>query len=88
LRSSELRGLRRQDIDFAAKDLHVRQRADRYYTIGRAKSEAGERTVPIPAPVLNALREWKLKTPKSKLDLAFCYLKGNIESRGNIIIED
>jgi integrase len=70
LRSSELRGLRWQDIDFAAKELHVRQRADRYHAIGRPKSEAGERTVPIPAPVLNALREWKLKArPGASLTL-------------------
>jgi integrase len=85
LRASELRGLRWQDIDFNAKELHVRQRADRFHAIGRPKSEAGERRVAIPAPVLNALREWKLKAPKSKLDLAFCNPKGNVESRGNII---
>jgi integrase len=86
LRSSdELRGLRWQHIDFAAKEIHVRQRADRYHAIGRPKSEAGERTVPIPAPVLNALREWKLTCPKGELDLAFPNVKGKIESRGNII---
>lgn len=85
LRSSKLRGLRWQDIDFNAGELHVRQRADRYHAIGAPKSEAGERTVPIPVPVLNALREWKLKCPKGELDLAFPNVKGNIESRGNII---
>jgi hypothetical protein len=34
----------------------------------RPKSEAGERTVPVP-PALNALREWKLACPKGSLDL-------------------
>jgi integrase len=85
LRASELRGLRWQDIDFGAKELHVRQRADRYHKIGRPKSEAGERTVPVPPPVLNALREWKLACPKGTLDLAFPNCRGNIESYGNII---
>jgi integrase len=64
LRASELRGLRWQDIDFAARAIHVRQRADRYNAIGRPKSEAGERTMPVPPPVMNALREWKLRMPQ------------------------
>ena len=65
--------------------IQVRQRADRYFAIGRPKSEAGERTVPIPPPVSHALKEWKPACPKGKLDLAFPNLKGNIESHGNII---
>jgi integrase len=78
LRASELRGLRWQDIDFNAKELHVRQRADCYNVIGNPKSEAGERTIPVPPPVLNALREWKLKAPNSALGLAFSNSKGKV----------
>jgi integrase len=37
LRASELRGLRWEDIDFNKSELHVRQRADRYGTIGNPK---------------------------------------------------
>ena len=85
LRASELRGLRWQDVDFEARELHVRQRADRYNAIGRPKSEAGERTVPIPPPVLNALREWKLACPKGGLDLVYPNGAGKIEAHGNII---
>ena len=48
LRASELRGLRWSDVDLKRGELHVRQRADRYGKIGRPKSEAGERTVPLP----------------------------------------
>jgi integrase len=43
LRASELRGLRWQDVDLAKRELHVRQRADRYLAIGKPKSESGER---------------------------------------------
>ncbi len=46
LRASELRGLRWSDVDFDARTIHVRQRADRYNAIGAPKSEAGERLVP------------------------------------------
>lgn len=60
LRSSELRGLRWQDVDFDARTISVRQRADRFSEIGRPKSEAGERTIPVPPMVINALKELKL----------------------------
>lgn len=60
LRSSELRGLRWQDVDLDARTVSVRQRADEFGEIGRPKSEAGERTIPVPPLVINALREWKL----------------------------
>src|SRR5262249_49114648 len=64
LRSSELRGLRWTDIDLKRGVLHVRQRADRYRVIGRPKSAAGERKVPLPPLLVNTLREWKLACPK------------------------
>jgi len=86
LRGSELRGLRWQDIDFDAKTVRVHQRADRFHIIGRPKSEAGERTVPVPPPVLNALREWKLACPKGDLGLTFPNTWGNVESHSNIIV--
>ena len=89
LRSSELRGLRWEDVDFKKAELHVRQRADRYQEIGRPKSEAGERAVPIPPSLLNVLREWKLACPKEKdgntLDLCFPNSDGKIEWHTNII---
>lgn len=78
VRASELRGLRWADVDFKRKELHVRQRADRYNQIGPPKSEAGERTVPLPPTVLNALKEWKLACPKSQMDLAFPTSTGNV----------
>jgi integrase len=77
LRASELRGLRWQDIDLKRAVLHVRQRVDRYQKIGPLKSEAGERTVPLPPMLVNTLREWKLACPKSELGLAFPNQRGN-----------
>ena len=66
LRASELRGLRWDDVDLKRGELHVRQRADRYGKIGRPKSEAGERTVPLPPMVVTALREHRLACPNER----------------------
>jgi len=85
LRASELRGLRWMDIDFKRDELHVRQRADRFGTIGRPKSEAGERTIPMLPMVVNALREWKLACPKGELDLVFPNGSGRVENHSNIV---
>jgi integrase len=97
MRSSELRGLPWANVDLAAKVIHVRQRADAYNTIGRPKSEAGERAIPVPPIVVNTLREWKLACPKRdtgrkdeagnailELDLVFPSGAGRVETRGNI----
>lgn len=80
LRASELRGLRWADVDLHARELHVRQRADCFAEIGAPKSESGERTVPIPPLVANALKEWKLACPKGELDLVFPNASGGVES--------
>ena len=85
LRASELRGLRWADIDLKRGELHVRQRADRYGKIGRPKSEAGERTVPLPPMVVSTLREHKLACPNSDLDLAFPNSMGRIDQRNSIV---
>jgi integrase len=85
LRASELRGLRWVDVDLKRGEIHVRQRADRWRTIGRPKSEASERTIPLLPMVTNALREWKLACPKGQLDLAFPNGAGRVEDHGNIV---
>ena len=71
LRASELRGLRWADVDLRKRELHVRQRADRFGVIGPLKSEAGHRTVPLPPMVVNGLRGWQLASPRTELNLVF-----------------
>ncbi|RWO75258.1 MAG: site-specific integrase [Mesorhizobium sp.] len=96
-RSSELRGLRWSDVDFERSQISVHQRADDYGEIGRPKSEAGERAIPVPPAVINALREWKLACPRrltgsddgdgnpvKELHYVFPTGNGNIESRSNM----
>jgi integrase len=85
LRASELRGLRWEDVDLKRGELHVRQRADRYGKIGRPKSEAGERTVPLPPMVVAALREHKLASPANALGLVFANSRDGIEHRNTIV---
>jgi integrase len=71
LRASELRGLRWTDIDLRAGELTVRQRADRYNTIGPPKSASSTRIIPLSPEVVAALKLWKLACPKGELDLVF-----------------
>jgi len=98
LRASELRGLRWVDVDFEKREIHVQQRADRYNAIGKPKSEAGDRRVPIPPMVVNTLKEWKLVCPRRAtgkkdangepekvLDLVFPNGVGKVESIANIV---
>lgn len=80
LRASELRGLRWMDVDLERQEIHVRQRADRFNDIGQPKSEAGERTVPMPPLVVNTLREWRLACPRPRT--------GEKDAEGNHLIEE
>jgi integrase len=92
MRSSELRGLRWEDVDFDAKVIHVRQRADAWGTMGAPKSEAGGARDRDDAEVAHALKEWKLQCPRKGktekdagvLVLVFPNGKGNPESHANI----
>lgn len=97
MRSSELRALTWAAVDLDAKVIHVRERADQFNDVGRPKSEAGDRTIPIPPIVANTLREWKLVCPRrhtgfkdadgqaiKELQIVFPNGKGNIENKGNI----
>jgi integrase len=85
LRASELRGLTWDSIVWKEHALTVEQRADRRKKIDAPKSEAGERTVPLPKLVINMLREWKARCPKGDLNLVFPSGAGEIEHHANIL---
>jgi integrase len=84
-RSSELRGLRWEDVDLDAKLIHINQRADYWGIMGALKSEAGERTIPMTPMVANTLKEWKLACPRQDgaLGLVFPNGLGKVESHAN-----
>jgi integrase len=90
LRASELRGLTWEDVELDREVLTVRQRADRWNTIGSPKSDSGKREVPLAPIVVNALREWKLACPRfaeggeARPWLVFPNGKGNVESLPNM----
>lgn len=84
LRSSELRGLKWQHVDFDEKVIRVRERADAWNQQGKPKSAAGKRDVPMAPIVANVLREWKLACPKGELGLVFPNGAGKHESHANI----
>ena len=85
LRSSELRGLRWQDIDLAAGTIAVCQRADQWGQIGPPKSEAGKRTVPIPPELVSELKRWKLRGPPSRMGLTFPSSTGTPLRHNNVL---
>ncbi|HET9867827.1 MAG TPA: tyrosine-type recombinase/integrase, partial [Nitrospira sp.] len=78
LRASELRELRWADVDLKKGVVTVTQRADRYNVIGPPKSGAARRTVPLPPAAVTELKKWKLRCPKSGLDLAFPAPEGGV----------
>jgi integrase len=85
MRASELRGLPWANVDLDKAVIHVRQRADQWGKIGKPKSKAGNRDIPLTPMAVNALRQWKDECPKGDLGLVFPNGAGNVESHQNIL---
>jgi integrase len=93
MRASELRGLTWDNVDFEQRVIHVRQRADQWGVIGKPKSRAGFRNIPMSPSVFYTLREWRLACPRVKegaddpgrLWLVFPTRTGKVDDHGNII---
>lgn len=92
-RASEIRGLRWSDVNIEGREVRVHQRADRFNQIGKPKSEAGERTVPIPLLAWNAHSRgqaegcrWKHLTEEIRPEqLIFPNSLGKVESLSKIM---
>ena len=84
LRASEARGLPWSNVDLEKAMIHVRQRADKWGTIGNPKSAAGVRDVPLAPRAVHVLRQWKAACPPSRANLVFPNGAGNVESHSNL----
>jgi integrase len=82
LRASELRALRWADVDLDGRQLHVRQRADKWAAVGPLKSGTSYRQIPLAPFVVNTLKEWRLACPGD--GLVFGNGRGNVETLANI----
>jgi integrase len=84
MRSSELRGLRWQDVDFGKSQIRVSQRMDQFRKVGPPKSEAGARAIPVPPIAINTLKELKLRVGNPD-GLVFANPNGEARSHTNIV---
>jgi integrase len=83
LRASELRGLDWRNVDLDARVLHVRERADKWGTIGSPKTLGSGRAVPLTPLVVNTLKARKLRT--GGLGLVFGTRTGKADNTHNIV---
>jgi integrase len=91
LRSSELRGLEWGDViglDTDFPKLRVRQRADEDGEIGKTKTDAAHRHIPLIPLAADELRAWKKLSPRDPEtgELRFVFPNGNgiVENHANI----
>jgi integrase len=85
MRTSELRGLPKANLDLDGAMIHVRQRADLWGRLGKPKSKAGNRDIPLAPMAINALREWLSECPTSKDDLVFPDDGGEVENHHDLL---
>jgi integrase len=95
LRSEEASALRWSDVELETGRLFVRRALS--WSRGAAeqgkvrpkffqpKTLAGNRTLPLPAPLTTGLRAWKLQCPASSHDLVFCRPDGEPLQRSNVL---
>jgi integrase len=88
MRASELRALTWSAVNFAAETVTVRERADEKNIVGKPKSKAGNRAIPMSPTLLNTLREWKLRCPRTERGLVFPSEAGTIQFLSNIAARD
>ena len=84
MRISELRGLTWDAVDLDRGVIQVRQRADETCEIGKPKSRAGYRDIPMAPKVKSALTEWQAEGPASPQNLVFPNGAGKVQNYANI----
>ena len=67
LRDGEFRGMRWADLDEEQAVYHVRQQHSRSYGMGTTKTESSEAEIPVPAVLLDALRQHKKHQAEQRL---------------------
>ena len=84
MREGELFGLKWSDIDWNANQVCV----NRTFSRGRfypPKTKASKRRIDLPPELVTELKKWRLRCPKSELDLVFPNSVGNPENHGNML---
>ncbi|QFT62689.1 site-specific integrase [Roseivivax sp. THAF30] len=84
MRISELRGLTWDHVDFGRGLILVRQRADESGQIGKPKSQAGYRDIPMAPLVRVTLEDWLSAGPASPQRLVFPNGAGKVQNYANI----
>jgi len=84
MRQGEILGLQWGDIDCNSRQAHVR-RTWKEKQFHEPKTKHSARKVDLPELLIHELRAWKLRCPKSDLDLVFPNEAGNPVSHSNLL---
>lgn len=84
MRASEARGLMWKSVNFKDGSITIERRAESHNVIGDPKTRSGYRTIPLPARVVSALREWKMACPVNFLNLVFPSANGSVISHAQL----
>lgn len=83
-RPGEALGLPWSEVDFDKGGIRIVQDIEEDGTIGRPKSAASYRFIPMPDCYMRQLRHWRKLCPDSDLDLVFPNWSGNAEFLSNL----
>jgi integrase len=86
MRASEVRGLRWQDVDLKSGEIHIRQKIDHFGKVGEPKTATSSRTIPLPGPAVQTLREWKIKSGSPDDGLVFQSRNGKYLTLAGIVL--
>jgi len=84
MRQGEILGLKWGDLDWNSRQIHVR-RAWKEGVFTEPKTRHSVRRVDLPDFLIHDLKKWKLRCPKSELDMMFPNGAGNPESHTNLL---